>query len=254
MKTAFHSHNTLLFAAACTAAAVLCSCQGRNKNQQAATEPAAAAPSAAYPDSPALAQVDDSVSTAPAPSSSYSAPPAPSKPSIPKITKPSFTLNAGEELISYKVQSGDTLSAIASKYNTTVTRIQAANGLKSTKILAGKTYKIPTKTASSAPSTSALSNDNSRSYSPPKVTTTIPTKSIQAPAFKTTAPTLTAPSYGSTNTPAIPKPSFEKMTPAVPSAPAPPKVTAPTQSSPAVIPGPPTSGSTSFPTPTFSTY
>lgn len=65
---------------------------------------------------------------------------------VPSKPKPKpFSLRSGETLASYKVQKGDNLSKIASRYGTSVSRIQSANGLTSTKILAGKTYKVPTK-------------------------------------------------------------------------------------------------------------
>lgn len=44
---------------------------------------------------------------------------------------------------SHTIKSGDTLGAIARKYGTTVSKIKAANGLKSDLIRAGKTLKIP---------------------------------------------------------------------------------------------------------------
>ncbi|HYF33944.1 MAG TPA: LysM peptidoglycan-binding domain-containing protein [Prosthecobacter sp.] len=44
---------------------------------------------------------------------------------------------------SYTIKSGDTLSAIARKNNTTVAKLKAANGLSSDMIRAGKTLKIP---------------------------------------------------------------------------------------------------------------
>ena len=43
----------------------------------------------------------------------------------------------------YTIKSGDTLSGIARKYSTTVSKIKSANGLKSDLIRAGKTLKIP---------------------------------------------------------------------------------------------------------------
>jgi LysM repeat protein len=46
----------------------------------------------------------------------------------------------------YKVQKGEFLGKIASKFNTTVSAIQKANNLKNTNINAGQTIKIPTKT------------------------------------------------------------------------------------------------------------
>ncbi|MDI6833716.1 MAG: LysM peptidoglycan-binding domain-containing protein, partial [Bacteroidales bacterium] len=41
------------------------------------------------------------------------------------------------------VKSGETLSSIANKYNTTVDAIKKANNLKSTKIYVGQKLKIP---------------------------------------------------------------------------------------------------------------
>ena len=40
-------------------------------------------------------------------------------------------------------QSGDTLSAIAGKYRTTISKIKKANGLKSDMIKIGQVLKIP---------------------------------------------------------------------------------------------------------------
>jgi LysM repeat protein len=44
----------------------------------------------------------------------------------------------------YKVKSGDSLSTIAAKYHTTVSRIKKANGLRSDLIRIGQVLKIPT--------------------------------------------------------------------------------------------------------------
>lgn len=46
----------------------------------------------------------------------------------------------------YKVQSGDTLSKIASRFGTTVKAIRKENNLKTERILVGQTLKIPAKT------------------------------------------------------------------------------------------------------------
>ena len=46
--------------------------------------------------------------------------------------------------ITYKVATGDSLSVIAARYNTTVSEIQRLNGLTSTAIYVGQTLKIPT--------------------------------------------------------------------------------------------------------------
>ncbi len=43
----------------------------------------------------------------------------------------------------HSIKSGDTLGGIARKYGTTVSKLKAANGLKSDLIRAGKTLKIP---------------------------------------------------------------------------------------------------------------
>jgi LysM repeat protein len=50
----------------------------------------------------------------------------------------------------YKVQSGDTLTKIASRFGTTVKAIRALNGLKTDNIRVGQTLKIPVKTAPTA--------------------------------------------------------------------------------------------------------
>lgn len=42
-----------------------------------------------------------------------------------------------------KIKSGDTLSALAKKYGTTVAKLQSLNGLKTTALSAGKTIKVP---------------------------------------------------------------------------------------------------------------
>ena len=44
--------------------------------------------------------------------------------------------------ITYKVKSGDSLSNIAIKYNTTVSKLKSLNGLKSDLIRVGQTLKI----------------------------------------------------------------------------------------------------------------
>lgn len=55
---------------------------------------------------------------------------------------------AAPKTTTYKVKSGDNLGAIAAKFGTTVSAIQAANGMgKKTNIRAGQTLKIPAKQA-----------------------------------------------------------------------------------------------------------
>ncbi len=60
-------------------------------------------------------------------------------------TKTKSSSSTKKEYDSYKIKSGDTLSAIAKKYNTTVSKIMAANPSIKNKnlIYAGKTIKIP---------------------------------------------------------------------------------------------------------------
>ena len=45
----------------------------------------------------------------------------------------------------YKVKKGDILGRVAKKFDVSVRDIQKANGLRSTTIMAGKTYRIPRK-------------------------------------------------------------------------------------------------------------
>ena len=63
-------------------------------------------------------------------------------------TKAAAPKTAAPKTTTYKVKSGDNLGAIAAKYGTTVSAIQAANGMgKKTNIRAGQTLKIPAKQA-----------------------------------------------------------------------------------------------------------
>jgi LysM repeat protein len=112
---------------------VLCG-TGCNSNNQASASLPPSSP-AAYPSNlQAAPTIDDSLFAAGA---SEEVPPAPK-------FKP-FVLREGETLASYKVQKGDTLSKMAKMYGTSVGRIQSANGLDGSKILAGKYYKVPTR-------------------------------------------------------------------------------------------------------------
>lgn len=61
-------------------------------------------------------------------------------------TKAAASKTAAPKTTTYKVKSGDNLGAIAAKFGTTVSAIQAANGMgKKTNIRAGQTLKIPAK-------------------------------------------------------------------------------------------------------------
>jgi LysM repeat protein len=53
------------------------------------------------------------------------------------------TVDPVSGLTNYKVKSGDTLSGLAARYNTTIKAIQTANGLTDTRIKVGDTLKIP---------------------------------------------------------------------------------------------------------------
>ncbi len=112
-------------------------CLGKKKDTTVAVEEQAPPP-AAYPDSTTYPDTSGSSSSqalnAPAPSA-----PAPVVPS-----QPAFKLRQGEQLVEHKIALGETLSSIARKYNTSYRRIQEANGMSNTKIIAGKTIQVPT--------------------------------------------------------------------------------------------------------------
>jgi penicillin-insensitive murein endopeptidase len=55
-----------------------------------------------------------------------------------KISPPTY-------YVRYKVKRGDTLSRIAKRYRTSIKALKRANGLRSTRIYANRTYKIPRK-------------------------------------------------------------------------------------------------------------
>lgn len=74
-----------------------------------------------------------------------------------KLTAPKTSTKTTTSTGTYKIKSGDTLSEIAVKYNTTVSKLKSLNGLKNDTIYAGKTLKVPTTstTKTSAKSTSS---------------------------------------------------------------------------------------------------
>jgi penicillin-insensitive murein endopeptidase len=49
--------------------------------------------------------------------------------------------------VRHRVRSGETLGSIARRYGTSVTAIRNANGLKSTRVRAGRSYTIPVRKA-----------------------------------------------------------------------------------------------------------
>lgn len=64
----------------------------------------------------------------------------------------------------YKVKSGDSLSKIASKYGTTVSKLKSLNGLKSDVIYVNQVLKVKgTSTSSSKPASSSSSSSSSSS-------------------------------------------------------------------------------------------
>jgi len=71
--------------------------------------------------------------------------PAPTAAVTPAATSGAPVVDAGSGETTIKVKSGDTLGKIATEHHTTVKAIQAANGLKDTRIKVGDTLKIPAK-------------------------------------------------------------------------------------------------------------
>lgn len=212
-----------------------------NKNKDVA-ENAAAPPPSAYPvgsESYAATTSADGTAapgapTAPAPAagSGYGATasaPAPSSQPAP------FALREGEQLVPHAIVSGDSLSSLAGKYNTSISRIQAANGMTDTKIYAGKTLQIPTM---AVPSPLAMNGG-----------TPAPAAASSAPAY----PGAPAPAAGAY--PSIaPVPPSAPTVPAVPTTPypsggiaAPPVPSAPNIAGSASIEVPANPASTSYP-------
>jgi LysM repeat protein/lysophospholipase L1-like esterase len=74
-----------------------------------------------------------------------------------KIT--GFTTKKTAKTINHKIKSGEVLSKIANKYDITVAEIKKANNLKSDKIKAGKTLKIPTTVIQKIPIEEPDTND-----------------------------------------------------------------------------------------------
>ncbi len=179
-----------------------------NKNKDVA-ENVAPPPPSAYP----VGSESYSTSSAPAGSAAPGAPAAPTAGSgygatasaPPPSSQPApFTLREGEQLIPHAIVSGDSLSSLAGKYNSSISRIQAANGMTDTKIYAGKILQIPT---SAAPAPLAM---NGRT---------------PAPAATNSAPSYPgAPSTGATGAypPITPTPPTVPTAPVVPTTPYPP--------------------------------
>mgnify|MGYP003381924837 CR=1 FL=1 len=149
-----------------------------NKNKDVA-EAAPAPPAAAYPDSSSSYGGQSAAAPNAAPSMANAAATATATNKQTPAPEP-FALREGEQLISHQIQSGDSLSSIAKKYNSSIGRIKAANGMTNDKIIAGKTIQVPT---SAAPN---LAMNNAAQVAP--------TPGYSAPTF--TAPQITPASPG----------------------------------------------------------
>ena len=230
-------------------ASVSVGCIG-NKNKEVADAPPP--PPAAYPDTsgPLAGAAHGTVApgaVSPVPSMATNA--ATNRASAPAPAP--FSLREGEQLVPHQIQSGENLSNIAAKYNSSISRIQAANGMTDTKIFAGKTLQIPT---SAPPAPLAQASGLS-----------------QAPlggAYSGAATAPVAPTYSAASSGAYPSAVAPPSVPSVPTAPAYPSAAGATGgiSAPPVpqttgsLPGYPAStsyprtaptSSPSFPTPSF---
>jgi len=230
-------------------ASVSVGCIG-NKNKEVADAPPP--PPAAYPDTsgPLAGAAHGTV----APGAVSPVPSMASNASTNQASAPApapFSLREGEQLVPHQIQSGENLSNIAAKYNSSISRIQAANGMTDTKIFAGKTLQIPT---SAPPAPLAQASGLS-----------------QAPlggAYSGAATAPVAPTYSAASSGAYPSAVAPPSVPSVPTAPAYPSAAGATGgiSAPPVpqttgsLPGYPAStsyprtaptSSPSFPTPSF---
>lgn len=91
------------------------------------------APSVSIPP-PSVAPATASPAVTPLPSATASVPPPSSAP--PPSASPAFRTT-------YTVRQGDTLIGVANKFNTTVAKLRAFNGLKSSSLRIGQVLKIP---------------------------------------------------------------------------------------------------------------
>ena len=122
---------------ACGAGLFSVSCLSNKSDSMADAEPP---PASAYPATPAA--YGDAVNGAAATSGAY----PPSNPAYqaaaPAAPEP-FQLREGETLVSHLIVSGESLTSIAGKYKSSISRIQDANKLSGTTIFAGKTIQVP---------------------------------------------------------------------------------------------------------------
>ncbi len=114
-------------------------CMSEHANAPVTTAAPAGSPPAAANPAPAVAVP---AVTAPVPASPSNPAPAVS-PAPPPVSK-ADTFNAGHPATLYVVKAGDNLSRIAKAHGTTVSAIEAVNGLTTDRIAAGAKLKIPT--------------------------------------------------------------------------------------------------------------
>lgn len=81
---------------------------------------------------------------------------------LPTTVKPSATSSSPKSYLYHKVRSGETLGTIASRYGTTVSKIQRLNGLSSSRIYVGQRLKV--KATSTKSYSSSNSSSSSKSY------------------------------------------------------------------------------------------
>ncbi len=148
-----------------------------NKNKDVAEGPPP--PPAAYPESStgysswtAIASATNPVND---PTMSYQGASAGASSGYREAAAPGpFQLREGEQLVEHRIESGESLSSIAGKYNSSVSRIQAANGMTDTKIFAGKTLQVPTSAMTSGLAMNATAGAASPYSAPAGQTAPVP--------------------------------------------------------------------------------
>lgn len=226
-----------------------------NKNKKEVAADLPAPPPAAYPDTSSnLSGGSSTPAAAPVAGSPSSLPTVPTA-SSPAVAAPApqpFSLREGEQLVPHLIQTGENLSSIAARYNTSVARIQAANGMTDTRIFAGKTIQVPTLSLSGGSSAPQGSTPPAVGLAP---------SSLSAPGA-TTYPSIVTPPASTPTAPAAPTAPVAPAAPSSPGAIAAPPIPSSAQSSvsqpidpastsyPRTSPAPSTSSS-AFPTPSF---
>lgn len=230
-------------------------CIGKKSDEAPVAE--ADVPAAAYPDSSAGGYAD--TAGAPATASGYSNPAPASAPAPAAPSPPPFELRPGEQLVEHRIEPGENLSVIATKYNTSISRIQGANGMSGTTIYAGKTIQVPVAGSASVasasqapmpPSGEVYGSTGGRygpvTSSPPSSDAYVSAGSypgmVSAPAPPSSTPSYSAPAVSSSPGSIAPPPVSAAPSPPTTSAPSYPTVVTPP--SPQTPPTPP-----SFPTP-----